>query len=87
MKIFIETSRLLIRELTHTDYPGIFELDSDPEVHQFLGGNPISSIEDAKKSIELIRTQYIQNGIGRWASPIETFTYEGIPHIWYEKKQ
>ncbi|WP_316742675.1 GNAT family N-acetyltransferase [Pedobacter antarcticus] len=170
MKIFIETSRLLLRELTETDYPGIFELDSDPEVHQYLGKKPISNIEDAKKSIEMIRAQYIQNGIGRWAvirkdtqefigwgglklitdrvndhqnyydlgyrlikshwgkgyaseiasatakyafnelnlpeiyaiadhqnlasqhilgktgfSPIETFNYEGVPHIWYEK--
>jgi ribosomal-protein-alanine N-acetyltransferase len=67
MKIFIETERLLLRELEETDDQGIFELDSDPAVHLFLGNKPIQSIDEARTSIKLIRDQYIQNGIGRWA--------------------
>ena len=41
MKIFAETERLILRELTPADDTGMFELDSDPEVHQYLGNSPI----------------------------------------------
>ena len=67
MKFYIETERLILRELLPTDDYGIFELDSDAEVHRYLGNKPIESIEQARLSIEFIRQQYITNGIGRWA--------------------
>jgi [ribosomal protein S5]-alanine N-acetyltransferase len=67
MKIAIETERLLIRELLPTDDQGMLELDSDKHVHIYLGNNPIKSIEEARQSIERIRQQYIDYGIGRWA--------------------
>ncbi len=67
MQIFIETERLIIRELLPSDDEGIFELDSDPEVHEYLGKSPIKSIEEARDVIAFIREQYITNGIGRWA--------------------
>ena len=41
MKVHIETDRFIIRELEEYDAEGIFELDSDPEVHEFLGKKPI----------------------------------------------
>lgn len=65
--MIIETERLYFRELVETDDAAIFELDSDPEVHQYLGQHPIASIADARHSIKLIRQQYIDNGIGRYA--------------------
>lgn len=49
------------------DVEEIFKLDTDPEVHTFLGKNPITSIEQAEANIAFIRDQYIANGIGRWA--------------------
>ena len=67
MKIHIETERLIIRDLEEYDAQGIFDLDSNPEVHEFLGKKPIKSIDEAQKSINFIRNQYVENGIGRWA--------------------
>ncbi len=32
MKIFLETERLILRQLTEDDADNLFELDSDPEV-------------------------------------------------------
>ena len=67
MNVHIETERLILRDLEEYDAKGIFELDSDPEVHEFLGKKPIKTIEEAKQVIDFIRNQYVQNGIGRWA--------------------
>lgn len=67
MKIHIETERLLLRDLTEEDAQGMYEMDSDSEVHTFLGNNPIASLEEAHKNIASIQQQYIEFGIGRWA--------------------
>jgi RimJ/RimL family protein N-acetyltransferase len=67
MKIFAETEQLLLRELLATDDAGMFELDSNPEVHRYLGNNPINNIEQARTVIAAIRQQYSDYGIGRWA--------------------
>lgn len=64
----LETERLLLRELNETDTEGMFELDSNPEVHTYLGSHQtIHKIEEASKIIEQVRLQYKENGIGRWA--------------------
>lgn len=67
MKKIIETERLYFRELAESDDVGMFSLDSDPEVHEFLGKKPVKTIEEAREVIRFIRQQYIDNGIGRWA--------------------
>lgn len=67
MNIHIETDRLILRDLELTDAQGIFELDSDSEVHEYLGNHPIKTLEEAEDIIRFIRNQYITNGIGRWA--------------------
>ncbi len=67
MKIFLETSRLILRELLPSDDQGMFELDSDKDVHKYLGNNPVTTIEQSREIIKTIRQQYINNGIGRWA--------------------
>ena len=67
MKIFAETERLILRELLPTDDRGMFELDSDPDVHTFLGKTPIQTLQQAQDMIAYVRQQYIDNGIGRWA--------------------
>ncbi|MDR3678958.1 MAG: GNAT family N-acetyltransferase [Flavipsychrobacter sp.] len=66
-KIFMETERLLLRELVPEDAGGMFELDSDAEVHRYIGKNPVKNIERSREVIDIIREQYITNGIGRWA--------------------
>jgi len=67
VKIHIETKRLIIRDIIPEDVNGIFELDSDPDVHIYLGNKPIETIEEAKACIDFVRKQYEENGIGRWA--------------------
>lgn len=66
-KIFAETDRLIMRELLPGDDTGMFELDSDPDVHTYLGRRPIKTIDEAREIIAFVRQQYIDNGIGRWA--------------------
>jgi len=63
----METERLILRELLPTDDIGMFELDSNPEVHRFLGNKPVKTIEESRMYIENIRQQYVDNGTGRWA--------------------
>lgn len=67
MKIHIETTRLLMRDLIAEDAQAMFDMDSDVEVHAFLGNNPIATLEEAKRNIVFIQQQYIEFGIGRWA--------------------
>lgn len=67
MKIFAETERLILREILPTDVDGFFDMDSDPDVHIYLGNQPLQTKEQAAAAIQFIRQQYIDNGIGRWA--------------------
>lgn len=78
MKIFAETERFILRELLPSDDEGILELDSNKDVHRYLGKNSIKTIEEARKVIDFIRQQYVDNGIGRWAiSEKETSAFVG----------
>ncbi len=67
MKIYAETERLILREIVPSDIDGMFELDSDPEVHKYLGNKPVQSKQQIAAVIDFIRKQYIDYGIGRWA--------------------
>lgn len=67
MKVHIETDRLIMRNLKDEDAQGMFAMDSDPEVHAFLGNKPIATLKDAENAINFIRGQYSAYGIGRWA--------------------
>lgn len=67
MKIYVETDRLILREILPEDEAGFFEMDSDPEVHKYLGNNPVTNIEQIREVIKMVRQQYIDNGIARWA--------------------
>ena len=64
----LETKRLFFRELITSDAEALFELDSNPEVHRYLGNNPVTSIGQVEAAITNIRKQYKDNGIGRWAA-------------------
>jgi ribosomal-protein-alanine N-acetyltransferase len=66
----ISTEHLLLRPLQLADAPGLFELDTDPAVHRYLGGiggpRP-ATLADSEATIRFIQAQYAANGIGRWA--------------------
>ena len=68
MKFYLETERLIIREIQENDVDGMFELDSNKQVHLYLGNKPIKTIKDAEKNIAIIRNQYKERGIGRFAT-------------------
>lgn len=72
MKFYLETERLILRELLDIDVEGMFNLDSNTDVHKYLGNNPITSKEEAQKNIDLIRKQYKELGIGRFAAVEKT---------------
>ncbi len=67
MRKTIETPRLFMREMTLADAQGLYKLDSNPEVHRFLGNKPVTSMTQIYEIIDLITRQYAENGIGRWA--------------------
>ncbi len=67
MKSIIETDRFYLRRFQKKDIQDLFELDSDPLVHQYLGNKPIKNINEAKKAFEKVRTQYEEYGLGRFA--------------------
>ena len=67
MNMHIETPRLIIRAILPEDLEGMFAMDSDPEVHRYLGNQPYTDIAQSRENIEIIRQQYKDNGIGRWA--------------------
>jgi RimJ/RimL family protein N-acetyltransferase len=67
LKLPLETERFWIRTLSENDVDGMFELDSNPNVHTYLGNKPIQTIEEAAQYVKLIQQQYESFGIGRWA--------------------
>lgn len=67
MNTKIETKRLYLRQINENDDQDFFELDSNPKVHEFLGNNPVTSIEESRGYIESILQQYKNFGIGRLA--------------------
>jgi len=67
MNPIIETERLFIREILPTDVNGFYALDSDPEVHRYLGNNPVTDKSQVVEIINSVRQQYVDFGIGRWA--------------------
>ena len=77
MNILLETERLILRELEYTDENDLFEMDSNPEVHLFIENNPVKSIDEITKVIEMLKKQYQENGIARWAV-IDKLTNECI---------
>jgi ribosomal-protein-alanine N-acetyltransferase len=68
MQFYIETERLILREIKTSDAEDFFEMDSNKEVHKYLGNNPVNAIEHIYDVIANINQQYLDNGIGRWAT-------------------
>ena len=67
MEILIETERLILRPVTLDDTQDFFEMDSNPNVHKYLGNNPVKYLDQSKAWIEDILDQYEAYGLGRLA--------------------
>ncbi len=68
MQFYLETERLIMRDILETDVDGMFELDSDPLIHKYLGNKPIKTKDQAVNIIQFIHNQYKELGIGRFAT-------------------
>lgn len=66
MNLILETERLIMRPIEFSDDEVLFALDSNPNVHLYLGNNPVTTIEQVREYIKSIKNQYEQNGIGRF---------------------
>ncbi|WP_410219908.1 GNAT family N-acetyltransferase [Pedobacter sp.] len=58
MEIFAETERCILREILPEDLEGMYDLDSDPEVHTYLGNTPLTDKAQAADMIDFIRPIY-----------------------------
>lgn len=67
MKIYAETERLILREIEYIDAADLFEMDSDPDVHLYIENKPVKSMDEITKIIAMLKMQYQQIGIARWA--------------------
>jgi RimJ/RimL family protein N-acetyltransferase len=70
MHIVLETERMLLRRFTAADVDNLVELDSDPDVMQFLsGGVPIPRAKIENELLPRILDEYTHPpGWGRWAA-------------------
>ena len=64
--ISLETERLVLRWFRESDFAEFFEMSSDPQVMQFLGGKPLTEIE-AWKNMAAYMGHWYFRGYGVWA--------------------
>jgi RimJ/RimL family protein N-acetyltransferase len=68
MKIFLQTSRLILRQLNEDDLDNLVTLDSDPEVMRFInGGIAISRKAIAENFLPYVMSYDNQDELGFWA--------------------
>jgi len=68
MNFYIETERLILRDFLHSDVDSLFTMDSNSEVHTYLGNSPLQTKDQALEIINKVHLQYQANHIGRWAT-------------------
>ncbi len=85
MNLFLESERILYRPIETSDAQALFLMDSNPNVHLYLGNQPVTSIDEVLGYIKSIQQQYIDNGIGRFALVLketnEVIGWAGIKFI------
>lgn len=69
MAPIIETERILLRQFVASDYPAVYEYNSNPEVQKYTGDEIIQSLDRAKEIIAAVQNNdYEMYGYGRWAA-------------------
>lgn len=85
MDLIIETDRLIMRAFRFEDAEALFEMDSNPAVHQYLWQKPITKIEEVHAYIEMVTNQYTTNKIGRFSTLLketnELIGWTGIKYV------
>lgn len=67
MDLVIETEKLILRPFEFSDTEPFFIMDKNPEVHNYLWNKPTEKIEETIKTIEIVKQQYMDYKIGRFA--------------------
>ncbi len=69
MQVFLETERILLRQLTAQDVENLCELDSDPEVTRFINGGLPPDRDDIRDRIVPLFLSYYEKypAYGYWA--------------------
>lgn len=67
MDLNLQSDRLRYRPILDSDLDDMYTLDSDPDVHIYLGNNPVTSKKQSADIIAGLHRQYEENCIGRWA--------------------
>ena len=85
MNLILETERLILREMKLSDADALFEMDRNPNVHQYLWNKPITDISEVNAYIENVRKQYLDNRIGRFVVVLketnELIGWAGLKYI------
>jgi RimJ/RimL family protein N-acetyltransferase len=70
MRVFLQTERLLLRQLTTDDVDNLVELDSDPHVMQFINGGRPTPREEIQNDLLPAYLGYYERfaGFGFWAA-------------------
>lgn len=68
MNLIIETERLILRPFEKSDAEALFEMDSNPNVHQYLWQSPVKNIDEVYAYIQMVQKQYVERGIGRFST-------------------
>ena len=61
----IETERFFLRHFETEDASALFEMEHIPEVHTYLGKQPLTDINQMHEVIKGVKAQYQKNKIGR----------------------
>ncbi|WP_136666500.1 GNAT family N-acetyltransferase [Flavobacterium sp. H122] len=91
MNVILETERLILRPIEMNDAESLFLLESNPNVHKYLGNHPVKSLEESTAYIVSLQNQYKNNGIGRFAVILkesgEFIGWSGIKFITEEENK
>ncbi|MEB3367524.1 GNAT family N-acetyltransferase [Saccharopolyspora mangrovi] len=70
VRIFLETARMVLRELTEEDSGEVFRLNNDPEVMRYLNGGLPTTFDDVRsRTMPLYLDRYARfDGHGNWVA-------------------
>ncbi len=85
MNLQLETDRLLLRPFEKSDAEALFDMDKNPEVHNYLWQKPLTDIQEVYDYIEMVQKQYRDHNIGRFSAIIketgELIGWTGIKYV------